>query len=92
MKNTISDGMKMFRKYQLAVWRSIQIFYSHFTKVTCHTTFFAKNKLSELTDHKAGLFYATSMEGSSQNSDKVSGSKGGKCKFHDVWKSIVAHL
>jgi len=26
--------MKMFRKYQLAVWRSIQNFYSHFTKVT----------------------------------------------------------
>ena len=34
MKNTIGDGMKMFRKYQLAVWRSIQIFHSHFTKVT----------------------------------------------------------
>ena len=35
MKNTIGDGMKMFRKYQLAVWRSIQNFYLHFTKVTC---------------------------------------------------------
>ena len=34
MKSTIGDGMKMFRKYQLAVWRSIQNFYSHFTKVT----------------------------------------------------------
>ena len=33
MKNTIGDGMKMFRIYQLAVWRSIQNFYSHFTKV-----------------------------------------------------------
>jgi hypothetical protein len=33
MKNTIGDGMKMFQKYQLAVWRSIQNFYSHFTKV-----------------------------------------------------------
>jgi hypothetical protein len=35
MKNTIGDGMKMFRKYQLAAWRSIQNFYSNFTKVTC---------------------------------------------------------
>ena len=26
--------MKMFRKYQLASWQSIQNFYSHFTKVT----------------------------------------------------------
>jgi hypothetical protein len=34
MKITIGDRMKMFRKYQLAVWRSIQNFYSHFTKVT----------------------------------------------------------
>ena len=34
MKNTIGDGMKMFRKYQLASWRSIQKFYLHFTKVT----------------------------------------------------------
>jgi hypothetical protein len=33
MKNTIGDGMKMFRIYQLAVWRSIQNLYSHFTKV-----------------------------------------------------------
>ena len=33
MKNTIGDGMKMFRKYQLAVWRSIQNFYSHFVLV-----------------------------------------------------------
>jgi hypothetical protein len=33
MKNIIGDGMKIFRKYQLAVWRSIQNFYSHFTKV-----------------------------------------------------------
>jgi len=28
MKNTIGDGMKMFWKYQLAIWRSIQNFYS----------------------------------------------------------------
>jgi len=27
MKNMIGDGMKMFRKYQLDVWRSIQNFY-----------------------------------------------------------------
>ena len=27
------------------------------------------------------------MEVSSQKSDEVSGSKGEKCKFHDVWKS-----
>ena len=36
------------------------------------------------------------MEGSSQNSDEVpgsKGSKGGKCKFQDIWKSVfVAHL
>jgi hypothetical protein len=34
MKNTIGDGMEMFWKYQLTVLRSIQNFYSHFTKVT----------------------------------------------------------
>jgi len=34
MKNTIGDGMKMFWKNQLAMWRSIQNIYSHFTKVT----------------------------------------------------------
>jgi hypothetical protein len=34
MKNMIGDGMKMFRKYQLAIWLSIQNFCSHFTKVT----------------------------------------------------------
>jgi hypothetical protein len=34
MKNAIDDGMKMFRKYQLAIWRSIKNFPSHFTKVT----------------------------------------------------------
>jgi hypothetical protein len=28
------DGMKMFWKYELAVWWSIQNIYSHFTKVT----------------------------------------------------------
>jgi hypothetical protein len=32
MKNTIGDGMKMFRKYQLAIWLSIQNFYPHFAK------------------------------------------------------------
>jgi hypothetical protein len=33
------------------------------------------------------------MEGSSQTSDKVLGSKGGKRKFQDIWKSVfVAHL
>jgi hypothetical protein len=30
----IGEGMKKFRKYQLAVWLSIQNFYSHFTTVT----------------------------------------------------------
>jgi len=34
LKKNIGEGMKMFRKYQLAVWLSIQNFYSHFTKVT----------------------------------------------------------
>jgi len=34
LKNTIGEGTKMFWKYQLAVWLSIQNFYSHFTKVT----------------------------------------------------------
>ena len=33
-KNTIDEGTKMFWKYQLAVWLSIQNSYSHFTKVT----------------------------------------------------------
>jgi hypothetical protein len=33
-KKNIGEGMKMFRKYQLTVWLSIQHFYSHFTKVT----------------------------------------------------------
>jgi len=42
MKNTIGDGMKMFRKYQLAVWRSIQNFYSHFTKVTRKCEYFSR--------------------------------------------------
>jgi hypothetical protein len=44
MKNTIGDGMKMFRKYQLAVWIK-----------NLHKNVFAKNKLVELTYHKAGL-------------------------------------
>jgi hypothetical protein len=41
MKNTIDNGMKMFWKYQLTVCRSIQNFYSHFTRVTrpCPATF-----------------------------------------------------
>jgi hypothetical protein len=30
----IGEGMKIFRIYKLAVWLSIQNFYSHFTKVT----------------------------------------------------------
>jgi hypothetical protein len=33
-----------------------------------------KNKPIQLTDHKAGLFYATSTEVSSQKSDEVSDS------------------
>jgi len=33
-KNTIGEETKMFWKYQLAVWLSMQNFYSHFTKVT----------------------------------------------------------
>jgi len=33
LKKNIGQGMKMFRKYQLAVWLSIQNFYSHITKV-----------------------------------------------------------
>jgi hypothetical protein len=33
MKNMIGDGMN-FRKYQFAIWRSIQNFYSHLTKVS----------------------------------------------------------
>jgi hypothetical protein len=49
-----------------------------------HANFFAKNKPVELTDHKAGLFYATSMDVSSQISEEVSGSKGGKRKFQDI--------
>ena len=32
-KNTIGEGAKMFWKYQLAVWLSIQNLYSHFTIV-----------------------------------------------------------
>ena len=34
VKKIIGEGMKMFWKYQLAVWLSIQNFYSYFTKVT----------------------------------------------------------
>jgi len=34
LKKNIGEGMKMFWKYQLAVWLSIQNFYSHLTKVT----------------------------------------------------------
>jgi hypothetical protein len=33
-KKNHREGMKMFWKYQLAVWLSIRNFYSHFTKVT----------------------------------------------------------
>ena len=58
-----------------------------------HIKFFAKNKPVELIDHKAGLFYATSTEVSSQKSDEVSGSKGGKRIFQDIQRSVfVAHL
>jgi hypothetical protein len=32
MKNTIDDGMKMFRKYQLAIWQSIKNFSLAFYK------------------------------------------------------------
>ena len=35
---------------------------------------------------------AISTEVSSQKSDEVSGSKGGKRKFHDVWKSKFSWL
>ena len=34
LKKNIGEGMKMFRKYQLADWLSIWNFYSHFIKVT----------------------------------------------------------
>jgi hypothetical protein len=34
LKKYIFERMKMFRKYQLAIWLSIQNFCSHFTKVT----------------------------------------------------------
>jgi hypothetical protein len=34
LKNTIGEGTKMYWKYQLTIWLSIQNFYSHFTKVT----------------------------------------------------------
>ena len=54
---------------------------------------FAKNKQVELINQKAGLFYETLTEVSSQKSDEVSGSKDGKHKFQDIWKSaFVAHL
>ena len=33
-KKNIGEEMKMFQKYQLAVWLSIRNFYSHFTKGT----------------------------------------------------------
>ena len=56
------------------------------------TKFFAKNKPVQLTDHKDGLFYATSTEVSSQKSDEVSDSKGGKRKFQNIWKSVFVNL
>jgi hypothetical protein len=34
LKKNIGEGMKMFWKYQLAVWLSIRNFDSHFTTVT----------------------------------------------------------
>ena len=57
------------------------------SKTFMHTKYFAKNKSVELTYHKA-----ISTEVSSQKSDEVSGSKGGKRKFHDVWKSNFSWL
>jgi len=39
----IGDGTKNFRKYQLAIWLSIQNFYSHFTKVTRKCECFGRN-------------------------------------------------
>ena len=39
----IGDGTKNFWKYQLAVWLSIQNFYSHFTKVTRKCESFGRN-------------------------------------------------
>jgi hypothetical protein len=33
LKKNICEGMKMFQKYQLAVWLSIRNFYSHLKKV-----------------------------------------------------------
>jgi len=34
LKNTIGEGTKMLQIYKLAIWLSIQNFYSHFTQVT----------------------------------------------------------
>ena len=34
LKKNIGEEMKMFQKYQLANWLSMQNFYLHFTKVT----------------------------------------------------------
>jgi hypothetical protein len=34
LKKNIGEGMKMFGKYQFAIWLLIRNFYSHFEKVT----------------------------------------------------------
>ena len=52
-----------------------------------HTKFFVKNKPAELTYHKAGLLMQYSRKYQPKKCDEVSGSKDGKRKFHDVWKS-----
>ena len=41
--NIIGDGTKNFQKYQLALWLSIQNFYSHFAKVTRKCKCFGRN-------------------------------------------------
>ena len=42
-KNMIGEVTKNFRIYLLAVWRSIQNFYSNFTKVTCKCECFGRS-------------------------------------------------
>ena len=65
LKNTIGEGTKIFWKYQLTVWLSIQNLYLHFTKVTrkwvfwshcralwCHNaTFFVLHQHMELVSY-----------------------------------------
>jgi hypothetical protein len=52
----------------------------------------AKNKLVALTYHKAGLLMQYPWKYQVKKVIKVSGSKSGKCKFHDVWKSKFSWL